>query len=254
MGNKVDAMSTLDTVPERVRYLSEVAPHKELFVFYDGHQRSAYTAADVYQMAGRFATKLRQRGFQRHDIVANTLLNSPERVVTDLGIILAGCVAMNSQIILADGKDFVHAANKSECKGVIMSTAGNSPAWSLLKGDVTEEKPSFFARVANQQLPHLQTAVLVSRATNGHGLSFLEELKSCTDEPFAEDIRADDTVVIFSTSGTTGYSKLVPHSNHHILQMSSAMAEAARGRGTVAHPGLNTQPFYNDRLLGEFIA
>lgn len=98
MGNKVAAMSSLDTVPERVRYLSEVAPHKELFVFYDGYQRSAYTASDVDLLAGRFATKLRQRGFQRGDIVANTLPNSPERVVTDLGIILAGCVAMNSQV------------------------------------------------------------------------------------------------------------------------------------------------------------
>ncbi|CAG5125528.1 unnamed protein product, partial [Candidula unifasciata] len=86
----------LDTFPKLVKHWSESLPDREMFVFYNGDRRESYTCRQVFQLAGKFSSRLRhQYGFKKGDIIANTLPNSPERVFTDLGIILAGCVSLN---------------------------------------------------------------------------------------------------------------------------------------------------------------
>lgn len=98
MGGAVSSLRDLDTVTKRLVHLSENDPNKEIFVFYTSGLREAYTARQLYTLAGRFAFRLRQRGFQKGDVIANTLNESPERAVTDIGIMLAGCVTMNIQV------------------------------------------------------------------------------------------------------------------------------------------------------------
>ncbi|KAH9496763.1 hypothetical protein Btru_009322 [Bulinus truncatus] len=60
-------------------------------------KRDAYTASTLYTLAGRFANRLRRQGFQHQDVIANTLPNSTELVVTDLGIMMAGCIAYTAE-------------------------------------------------------------------------------------------------------------------------------------------------------------
>lgn len=91
--------STREAIPHRLQYLAEHFPQRELFVFYNGAIRSPYTSLQLFQLAGKFANRLRHvYGFHRHDIIANTLPNSPERLVTDLGIAMAGCTCMTGQV------------------------------------------------------------------------------------------------------------------------------------------------------------
>nr|KAG5690577.1 hypothetical protein BaRGS_009239 [Batillaria attramentaria] len=54
------------------------------------------------------------------DVVCNTLPNSPERLLTDLGIILAGAVATNGMVALSDGADFVGSIQRGGCVTVIV--------------------------------------------------------------------------------------------------------------------------------------
>lgn len=91
--------STREAIPHRLQYLAEHFPQRELFVFYNGAIRSPYTSLQLFQLAGKFANRLcHVYGFHRHDIIANTLPNSPERLVTDLGIAMAGCTCMTGQV------------------------------------------------------------------------------------------------------------------------------------------------------------
>lgn len=98
MGGIVSSMNDLDTLPKRLQYLSEEDPNKELYVFYNRSVRDSYTSRELFILAGRFAHRLRQQGFQKGDVIANTLPNSPERLITDVGIVMAGCVTMNGQV------------------------------------------------------------------------------------------------------------------------------------------------------------
>nr|KAG5700721.1 hypothetical protein BaRGS_029086 [Batillaria attramentaria] len=71
-------------------------------------------------LASRYAAILRREGIRQGDVVCNTLPNSPERLLTDLGIMLAGAVAMNGMVVLSDGADFVGSTQRGGCVAVIV--------------------------------------------------------------------------------------------------------------------------------------
>ena len=46
------------------------------------------------------------------DLVVNTLDNSPERVVTDVGLLMVGAAAVHGQCFMADGEDLIRYAGR----------------------------------------------------------------------------------------------------------------------------------------------
>ena len=86
------------TIPCRLRYFSENYPDVEIAVFHSHSRRLGYTWRQIYDLSGRFARRLREFGFVKDDVIINCLPNSPERFITDMGIVFAGCVPMNGQV------------------------------------------------------------------------------------------------------------------------------------------------------------
>nr|KAG5711153.1 hypothetical protein BaRGS_004797 [Batillaria attramentaria] len=113
-----------DTVNKKLLYWSKTQPDKPAFIFHDPatatNKRLVFTRADIFTMASRYAAILRREGIRQGDVVCNTLPNSPERLLTDLGIMLAGAVAMNSMVFLSDGADFVGSIRRGRCVAVIV--------------------------------------------------------------------------------------------------------------------------------------
>ncbi|KAH9496743.1 hypothetical protein Btru_009279 [Bulinus truncatus] len=209
------------TINESFTSLVDQYPDKEIFVFYNNGKRDPYTATTLYTLAGRFADRLRRYGFQKQDIIANTLPNCPERVVTDLGIILAGCVPMNKTHLLSDGRDLYHAARKSKCKCIIMSNSDQSPTWNLLQSKLCgKDSSDFVSDISVEMAPDLKSAILVSRNNTGSRKPLLEDLRTCNEEVFVNTCCPDDNVVVFNTSGSTGFSKLVPKTHREIMDNS----------------------------------
>ncbi|KAH9496750.1 hypothetical protein Btru_009298 [Bulinus truncatus] len=209
-----------DTVNESLTTLAERLPDREFYIFYNRGKRESLTALNLYTLAGRFSSRLRKHGFQSRDIIANTLPNSPERVVTDLGILLAGCIAFNAQHLLSDGSDLYMLVRKSGCKGIILSNNQGCPTWNLLHGFIPGDMSEFATSINLVQAPNLKSSIVVSRKNIGA-----------------------DIGVIFSTSGSTGYSKLVPKTHSEIvsnlLQRESPLSQDKENF-----------VMYNDRLLG----
>ncbi|CAL1537433.1 unnamed protein product [Lymnaea stagnalis] len=242
--------SVQNTFSEWIQSLFEKIPDKELFIFYDGDRREAYTARELYTLAGRFANRLRRHGFKRHDVIANTLPNCPERVITDVGIILAGCVTMNGQVLLADGSDFFPSAKVSRCTGVVVAPGVQSSAWGLLQQFVDVEASSEFSRFHKPDLPELTSAILVSRDSTGAKKSFLENLRTSDDDILVTELDPEDIVIVFITSGTTGYSKLVPRSSSDLKASSGFQTMAASSLQHADQPQDYAQIYYSDRMLG----
>uniref|UniRef100_A0A0B7B1E1 AMP-dependent synthetase/ligase domain-containing protein n=1 Tax=Arion vulgaris TaxID=1028688 RepID=A0A0B7B1E1_9EUPU len=245
MGN-IYMSPALDTIPKRINFLVENYPDRELFVFYQGGTRDPYTPKRLYPLAGKFAYRLRQKyGFQRNDVIANTLPNSPERLITDLGITLAGCVCLNAQILLADGSDFFQCSKNSRCRGIVLQPEEDVAAWRLLKSYVTGDVSSLVTELSCASTPDLTSAILVSRKSDGLRKPLLEDLRYSDDEVFVDStISPDDVLYIFSTSGSTGYSKLVPRTHAEAFDM--AAKPQARDENEVNEEFV----FYSDRLLG----
>ncbi|GFN81432.1 oxalate--coa ligase-like [Plakobranchus ocellatus] len=91
-----------------------------------------------FDTATRFAYILKRSGIGYKDAVVNTLPNSLERVVTDMGIILVGAAPVNSIPALTSGEIFFSTARRSEAKAVIVSPSapGNSD-WALIKDGIS---------------------------------------------------------------------------------------------------------------------
>ncbi|XP_059169865.1 uncharacterized protein LOC131951462 [Physella acuta] len=250
MGTTVSSMKDLDTIPKRVKYLSEAAPQKELFVFYDEKKRSSLTALEVYQMSGRFANRLKQEGFQRHDVVCNTLPNSPERVITDLGIVFAGCTPINGHALLADGSDLFHVLKVSKCRAVIVSDEANSNAHKVLQPFYKSDSHHLFNTLHHKDLPSLTSAIVVSRETKGSRSPLMDLLRSSKLETLTDSVVPADLAFVFATSGSTGYSKLVPRSHEELLRTTDGLVARFSAGRSVTSPGENKVKIFNDRLLG----
>ncbi|BFZ09170.1 hypothetical protein BsWGS_12209 [Bradybaena similaris] len=221
---QADHLTTLDTVSKRVQFLAERCPDKELFVFYQGDERTSFTCEQVFRLAAKFAYRLRHLfNFAPRDVIANTLPNSPERMIADLGVTLAGCTCMNGQILLADGSDFFRSAKNSRCRGIVLKPNMDSAAWRLLHPYITGEASSALATLSCDQTPDLTSAICVSRTAEEARKSWLEELRDSNEEVFVDATTGpEDLLYVFTTSGSTGYSKLVPRSHGQAVRLVSS--------------------------------
>ncbi|BFY99554.1 hypothetical protein BsWGS_02594 [Bradybaena similaris] len=250
------------TLPEVIKHWAQQTPDRESFIFVNKHGRyCTLNAGDIYVLAGRFASRLRRCGFNLGDVIANGLPNCPERVITDFGTVMAGCVTLNCQIIEKDGGDFWNSARVSRCKGLIFPGQGDSPACRLFS-KFTQGNSQGLAGYRDMALPqaeHITKAFVVLRqpiptkggptnsllddegskqpvSSDGQE-SFLKSLGEDTEEIFVTGCQPDDDAYIFTTSGSTGPCKLVPRTHRELLRM-------ARGYSSPAQT-----TYFNDRQL-----
>ncbi|CAL1531389.1 unnamed protein product [Lymnaea stagnalis] len=209
----------METVADVVKHWAVAEPDAEVLTFVNKHGRlCVYTPSRIYTEAGRFASRLLQFGFSRGDVIANGIPNSPERLVTDMGIILSGCVTVNCQVFERDGADFWNTANLAGCKGVIVSTRSTDPAFRLFQPLLPQpDQTSGCAEVTTHLASGLRKVVLCSRDDTDN-TSLLRSLQSSDEEIFVSQIDPDDLAVLFATSGTSGFCKLVPRTHAEILR------------------------------------
>ena len=124
------------TVPAELRHWATTDPDTPAFIFVDAAGgRCVLTRADLYRLASRYAALLRRGGVRRGHTVCNTLPNSPQRLLTDLGVLLAGGVAVNGQLFLADGEDLMASLRDAACFAIVLDPRqrGNGAAGLLEK-------------------------------------------------------------------------------------------------------------------------
>ncbi|BFZ20966.1 hypothetical protein BsWGS_24005 [Bradybaena similaris] len=241
--------NNLDTIPKLIQFWSQTLPDKELFVFYNGDRREAFTCRQVFQLAAKFSGRLRnQYGFQKGDIIINSLPNSPERVFIDIGIALAGCVSLSGSAMFSDGSDYLTAAHNSGLLAAIVCPNDNNPEWRILKQYIQGDASSATAVLACDKAPLMRTAILVSRQPTGCRGHFLQELRESTEELFVDAaVLPDDMMIVMTTSGSTGYCKMVPKTHRELIDGC-----------LVAYAQINKQSrqqwqhniVYNDRSIG----
>ncbi|GFN82217.1 acyl-CoA synthetase family member 2, mitochondrial [Plakobranchus ocellatus] len=244
----------LQTIQEVVRYWSNEKPDAEVFTFVNKHGRcGVYTPREIAKLSQRFASLLRHTyGFKAGDVIANGLPNSPERLITDIGIIMAGCIMVNCQVLEKDGSDLWNTVRVAECKGVILPVSSSSAPYCLFQpllvpntsssSNAQHEQHKGFAFVSTSHAPELTKAVLVNRSSvdgpNPIQHSFLDRLNSMDDPQDLPLGDADDIVVLFATSGSSGFCKLVPRTHREIL-------DAAR-----SFQGAKDARYFSDRPFG----
>jgi len=172
---------------ERGRRLS---PDKPALIF----EGRSVTYATLDDMASRFANGLLGLRVKRGDRVALFLPNSPEWVVTYLGIQKIGAVAVS-----------INPSLKSEEVELLLNDSG---AQALI---VTSALRELVPHEGGKQARHL----LIADDAGERGMALSELIAQASPRAQAVEMRRDDPAAIVYTSGTTGLPKgaVLSHGN-----------------------------------------
>lgn len=155
---------------------------------------------------------LRAGGAARGQLVVNTLTNSPERVVCEAAILLTGAASVNAQCMLVDGSDLLGTVRVSRAAFLLVDPDVTHSPWHVLSKYVTVDDVGNV--VTSEQLPHLKRVYFVRRvAPPEDGEDFLSKMEASSESFEADDVTPDDVCSVFTTSGSSGFSKLVVHTH-----------------------------------------
>ncbi|KAL8606550.1 hypothetical protein ACOMHN_015590 [Nucella lapillus] len=204
------------TMEELIHHWSQVDPHTEAFVSLapTTFQRRALTRQQLNVLVRKFAALLRQEGVSKGEAVCVALPNCLERVVVDLGTICSGAVALNGQVFRADGQDFVQALNSTKAKAVVVDPDVSRGAWNILKNYISQAN----ADIDCEHLPHLRRVITCQRSEDP-AVDFFEKLRSYNRSLQRAHALVSDQAVIWTTSGSTGFSKLVPQTHANLMHI-----------------------------------
>ncbi|GFO34821.1 acyl-CoA synthetase family member 2, mitochondrial [Plakobranchus ocellatus] len=233
----------MSLVSEILRKAEEM-PEKPAFIFIKADfARTVLTFAEVSYLGRKFAAVLRNKGLGAGDVVCNTLANSPERLITQVGTLMAGAVDMNGQICLADGADFLNSLNDGRAKAVLYDPCEKKGAYDILKGRVKIEynNKQDNIKVSCPDVPSLQLMIPCVLNGKGSGKSLLEELKH-ENESLVVDNGPSFESILMCTSGSTGLFKLASFSGQYPIDWGHHFAQVL---------GVTRESIYsNDRPLG----
>ncbi|XP_048245341.1 3-[(3aS,4S,7aS)-7a-methyl-1,5-dioxo-octahydro-1H-inden-4-yl]propanoyl:CoA ligase-like [Haliotis rufescens] len=206
---------TDETIVDRIQYWGQTDSHEPAFIFRSSNGRFTLSRGDVLDLSSRFASRLTKGGLKPGEVVCIALPNSPERIVVEFGVHLAGGVSMNGQVLREDGCDLAESINSVGCKILISDLERSDSAWGLLQKHFTIlESGKDLLKVTSDFVKDLEIVQLCRIQRHSEG--FLAGLRS--EQLFVYDrTKSTDLATIFTTSGSSGYTKLVKQSHRNIL-------------------------------------
>ena len=158
-----------------------------------GEQAQQHTFWDLKVQSNRFANVLRGLGVKKGDRVLVMLPQWPEWYAAMLGMTKLGVIPMPTTTLCTAG-DIEYRVNRAEAVAA-----------------VTDPENAAKVEQAAASCPSLRRLVMV-RGTKRGWLSYDEKMPEASpDLRDVESTRSDDPLLIYFTSGTVGYPKMVLH-------------------------------------------
>lgn len=167
-------------------------PNKTALIF----EGKSFTYKELDEIANRLANALRGLGIKRGERVALLLPNIPEFVISYLGILKIGAIAVSLNVML----------KKNEVKFILDDCSA--------KTLITTE--SLSENVPNSELPELKH-ILIAEGQARIGISLHQLISSASPSASAVEMDRDDPAAIIYTSGTTGFPKGATLSHGNVI-------------------------------------
>lgn len=167
----------------------------------DGEEAVEHRFSDLRSLSNKFANVLKKYGVKKGDRVFIMLPRIPEWYVAVLGCIKLSAIFMPTPT-LSTAKDIEYRINKAEASVAITSAE--------FAGRVDEVR---------EKCPSLKHCILVGGEKEGW-ISFEKEMKEVSDKLTKKDVepsKATDPLLIYFTSGTESYPKMVLHTHSYPL-------------------------------------
>ncbi|XP_059169110.1 uncharacterized protein LOC131950916 [Physella acuta] len=219
---------TGEVLMKRFQYRADTDPNKDGFVFVDQTMnRIPLSRFQIWDMSGRYASRLRRYGIKTGDVVCSMMKTSRTKLITTFGVIAAGGVFINGLAMLNDGQDIFRVLNTSNSETIL--TSWSNPEFVFLQKYLQMRKsPSdvgfeTIIPVQCSQAPCLKQLIVYKLNSHQDHTTFLSSL---ADEDFYEaDVNTDDEAYIFLTSGSTSYSKMVPRTHRECLAIADSIKQ-----------------------------
>jgi acyl-coenzyme A synthetase/AMP-(fatty) acid ligase len=158
-----------------------------------GEKLEKYTFFEIKRLSNKFANVMKEKGLRKGDRVLVMLPWLPQWYIAMIGMIKLGVIPIPSTTLLTP-RDIRYRVNESEAVG-ILTDIPDAPK--------VEE--------AMDRCPSLKMCMLASGHRRGW-LSWNDELDKASPlfEP-PERTKSDDTMLLYFTSGTVAYPKMVLH-------------------------------------------
>ncbi|MBW4450028.1 MAG: long-chain fatty acid--CoA ligase [Spirirestis rafaelensis WJT71-NPBG6] len=167
-------------------------PNKTALIF----EGKSFTYKELDEMANRLANGLRGLGIKRGQRVALLLPNIPEFVISYLGILKIGAIAVSLNVML----------KKNEVKFILDDCSA--------KVLITTE--SLTENVPDSELPELKH-ILIAEGQARIGISLDQLISSVSPDARAVEMDRDEPAAIIYTSGTTGFPKGATLSHGNVI-------------------------------------
>ena len=145
-----------------------------------------------------------------------------------------------------DGSDLWNTARIADCKGVILPVSATSAPYCLFRSllapftaeaaDQQQQQGPLegIAQVNTNHAQQLTRAILVNRSPTDEPVamrdSFLNRLGAMGEPGELPASKPEDIVVLFATSGSSGFCKLVPRTHQEILDSARSFQGGKDGR------------------------
>jgi len=164
-----------------------------------GENPRTFTFWDIKNLSNRFANVLKKHGAEKGDLAFIMLPRIPEWHICMVGMFKLGVIPIPSTILLTP-RDIEYRINRAEAKIVITDVENASKIEEIRK-----------------KCPSLKTLIVLGGERNGW-ISYEEEMKEASRRlDCVEKMRMEDTLLIYFTSGTEAYPKMVRHTQEYAL-------------------------------------
>ncbi len=180
--------------------LGEKCPDKNAMIWISvGGEEKAFTFGDMKKYSSQAANYFKSLGITKGDKVMLILKRHYQFWFSIIALHKIGAVVIPATHLLTK-KDLVYRFNAAEVKAVICTSDGEI-------SDAIEE--------ALPESPSVTIKSLVG--ANKHGWDsfdegIMQQKETFARESLAEEIKSSDTMLMYFTSGTTGYPKIASHS------------------------------------------
>ncbi len=158
-----------------------------------GETLEKYTFFEIKRLSNRFANVMREKGLKKGDKVLVMLPWLPQWYIAIIGMIKLGVIPIPSTTLLTT-RDIRYRVNESEAVGI-----------------VTDIPDAAKVEEAMDRCPSLKMCMLASGHRRGW-LTWSDEMeKASPDFEPPEKTKSDDIMLLYFTSGTVAYPKMVLH-------------------------------------------
>ena len=229
-----------ETVIDVIFRMVDRFPDKEVLIRHDiDDHRETITFKALKANSMQLAKFLVSKGIKRGDCVAIFGPNTIEWVVGELAIILAGGTAVHLSTSDTDANDIVDIITKTRCKGLLIDSGKGTRFHDLILQLMPRLKyqPSQQGEDPASSSP---TFVFLRDMIGMESHHTLKKVLDMGDIDFdLPTLQPEDNIIVFTTSGSTGKSKMVAHSHFSAMNLE-------------IHPPVREEVylnniFYNDR-------